>query len=41
MLAGDELDRLAERESGAKVSRHSLIFYGACADCLEEEKPLS
>lgn len=37
-LPADELDRAAENISGAKVERHSLIFYGVCANCLCKEE---
>lgn len=31
-----ELERAAERASGAKIERHSLIFYGVCAECVKK-----
>ena len=36
MPPATELERAAERVSGAKIERHSLIFYGVCADCREK-----
>ncbi len=33
----DDMDEAAERATGAKVERHSLIFYGVCPACRKQE----
>lgn len=30
---GDELARAVERQTGYRIERHTLDFYGRCADC--------
>ena len=37
-LPSDDLDRMAEMASGSSVERHSLIFYGTCAECISERR---
>lgn len=32
----EDLNRAVERMTGATVARHSLVFYGACAQCASE-----
>jgi len=34
----DELNSMVENSSGAKVARHSLIFYGVCPTCAGKNK---
>ena len=37
-LDTDGLDLAAETASGARIDRHSLIFYGTCAECAGKKR---
>ena len=35
------MDQMAEKQSGMKILRHSVLYEGICADCAEKEKKQS